>query len=110
MELSQDAFLIGLGYNKTEALLAQQDRIKKNTRNFDTIKKAILTLHEHLKVHNSFVSFSSSNDYVKIKNQATNIELVKEINIIINKWANKHKIEIEKVFGKETFYILGTKK
>jgi hypothetical protein len=33
-----------------------------------------------------------------------------EVNQIINNWAEKYKIELEKVQGKETFYIKGYNK
>jgi hypothetical protein len=43
---------------------------------------------------------------LKIKNQSRG-ELTAQTNEIINTWAKKYKIELEKVEGKETFYIRG---
>jgi vacuolar-type H+-ATPase subunit E/Vma4 len=43
---------------------------------------------------------------LKIKNQSRN-EFLTQVNEIINTWAKKYKIELEKIEGKETFYIKG---
>jgi hypothetical protein len=41
---------------------------------------------------------------------ATSKEDIDEVNEIIQKWADKFKVILEKVPGKETFYIKGFKK
>ena len=53
------------------------------------------------------MALSSSKDCFKIKNEAQGEEMIKSTNEIIQKWSKKYKIELEKVSGKETYYILG---
>ncbi len=105
--MQKDAILVQLGYGVSENSLAQLDRVIKNTKDFDYLQKHILALHETLKPHLSFVALSSSRDYFKIKNEAKSEELRDEVNEIIRKWATKYKVKLEKVDGKETYYIIG---
>ncbi|MFV0481131.1 MAG: hypothetical protein ACK5LP_04030 [Campylobacteraceae bacterium] len=106
MTISNEAFLTGLGYTPTDALLTQLETIEESTKNFEQISKHILNLNEQLKPYNSFVALSNTNNYVKIKNQAKD-GFVMEVNNIIESWASKYKIDLEKVPNKEPFYIKG---
>ena len=109
MEFTNEAFLTQLEYHPSAVLLGQLGKIKDNTKNFDYMLKHILNLHEQLKPYGSFVALSNSNDFIKIKNQADEA-LKTEVAKIIEDWAQKYKIDIEKVFGKETYYIKGYEK
>lgn len=109
MEITHEAFLVGLDYNISNALMLQLERIQKATQNFEQISKHILNLHEQLKPFDSYVALSSTNDYVKIKNCAKT-DFIKETDNFINNWAKKYKITIEKVPNKETYYIKGYEK
>ncbi|MBE0496019.1 MAG: hypothetical protein IBX45_06385 [Campylobacterales bacterium] len=108
--MTHDALLTQFGYSVSESSLAQIDRVIQNTEGFEHIGKHLVTLHDHLQPHFSFVALSSNKDYFKIKNMATASEAQEEVNEIIYKWAEKFKVQLEKVSGKETFYILGFKK
>lgn len=109
MEFTDEAFLTQLEYHPNEMLLEQLQRIKKNTNNFNGITKHIVQLNEQLKPYDSFVSLSNTHDYVKIKNQADS-KLQNEVTEIIKHWSEKYKIDLEKIVGKETYYILGYEK
>ncbi|MDR0407376.1 MAG: hypothetical protein LBH45_00410 [Campylobacteraceae bacterium] len=109
MVMTKEAFLTQLGYSITDALLAQLEKVRNNTSKFDQISNHIIALNDNLKHYNSFIALSSSHDFLKIKNQS-NSELITRVNELINNWAKKYKIELEKVQGKETFYIRGYEK
>lgn len=109
MEFTDEAFLTQLEYHPSDALLKQLERIKKNTQNFEHITKHIIQLNEQLKPFDSFVALSNSHDFIKIKNQAEpNLKF--EAAKIIEHWSEKYKINIEKLAGKDTYYIKGYEK
>lgn len=107
--MTHDALLTQLGYSVSESSLAQIERVIDNTEGFEHIDKHLITLHDHLQPHHSFVALSSNKEYFKIKNMAEEPEIRDEVNEIIHKWAEKFKITLEKVNGKETYYVLGYK-
>ena len=108
--MNNEAMLKQLGYAPNEALLNQFDRIVKNTTSFEKIKKHILDLHEHLKVDDSHVAMSNSEDYFKIKIEAPSPERTEEAIEKVNHFASKFKVALQQVEGKNTFYILGFNK
>lgn len=99
-----------LGYAPNDALLSQLERIVSNTKSFEKIQKHMLDLHEHLKVDDSHVAMSNSEDYFKIKIEAPSPELTEEAIEKINHFADKYKVVLQQVEGKNTFYILGFNK
>jgi len=99
-----------LGYAPNDALLAQIDRIVDNTKSFEKIQKHILDLHEHLKVDNSYVAMSNSEDYFKIKVEAPSPERTEEAIEKIDHFADKFKVALQRVSGKNTYYVLGFNK
>ena len=50
---------------------------------------------------------SNSNDYFKIKLEAPSQELKEEAREKVMHFADKYKVNLQKVDGKETYYILG---
>ena len=72
--MNNEAMLKQLGYTPNEALLNQLERIINNTKSFDKIQKHIFDLNEHLKVDDSHVAMSNSEDYFKIKIEAPSPE------------------------------------
>ena len=103
----KSAILRQLGYGVSENSLAQVQKAMDNTKEFDYVQKHLIALHDTLRPRLSFVALSSSKDCFKIKNEAQGEEMIKSTNEIIQKWSKKYKIELEKVSGKETYYILG---
>jgi len=105
--MTQEAILNQLGYIPNEALGEQLSRIEANTKGYEKIVKHIMDLHEALKTDKSYVAMSNSNDYFKIK-----IDTVSDIGSAdalekINHFADKYKVQLQKVEGKPTFYVLG---
>lgn len=105
--MTQEAILNQLGYIPNEALGEQLSRIEVNTKGYEKIVKHIMDLHEALKTDKSYVAMSNSNDYFKIK-----IDTISDIGSAdalekINHFADKYKVQLQKVEGKPTFYVLG---
>jgi len=104
--MQKDAMLIQLGYTPNEALVAQIQKIQKNTLNYEKIEKHIMDLHDHLKVDGSFVAMSNSKDYFKIKIEAQSDALAEEAHEKAQRFAEKFKISLEKE-NDHTYYIIG---
>ncbi len=102
--LSDEALLKQLGYTETSNGIQEQlKNIISKTSGYEEIKPHLLALHDNLRQHDSFVALSSSKDFFKIKNEKKS----EEAEEYIHKWANKYKVNLEKVAGKETYYIIG---
>ncbi|MEA3374125.1 MAG: hypothetical protein U9Q62_10625 [Campylobacterota bacterium] len=105
--MKHEAMLNQLGYAPNEALLGQLERIIDNTASFEKIQKHIFELHKALKVDDSFVAMSNSNDHFKIKLEAPSQELKEEAYAKVMHFADKYKVKLQKVDGKDTYYIIG---
>jgi hypothetical protein len=105
--MTQESILNQLGYAPNEALAEQLTRIEANTNGFDRIIKHVMDLHEALKTDKSYVALSNSNDYFKIKIDATSEISAAEAMEKINHFADKYKVSLQKVDGKSTFYVVG---
>ncbi|MFA6143972.1 MAG: hypothetical protein WCW84_04320 [Sulfurimonas sp.] len=105
--MTQEAILNQLGYAPNEALGEQLARIEANTVGFEKIVKHIMDLHEALKTDKSYVAMSNSNNYFKIKIDTDNAVASAEAQEKINHFADKYKVQLQKVDGKQTFYIVG---
>lgn len=105
--MTQEAILNQLGYTPNEALTEQLTRIEANTVKYEKIIKHILDLHEALKTDKSYVALSNSNDYFKIKIDATGEISAADAMEKINHFADKYKVQLHKVDGKPTYYIVG---
>lgn len=109
MQMTNEAILTQLDYTVTKSALEQLQRVIDNTHNFDQVQKHLISLHNQLKSHLSYVALSSTKDYFKIKNEAKTQDMQAEVNEMIQKWSNKYKITIQKVPQKETYYVIGFK-
>ena len=105
--MHKDAMLTQLGYAPNDALLSQLQRIEENTTGYEKIQKHIMDLHDHLKVDGSFIALSNSEDYFKIKVDASSPELTQEAHEKIQHFSSKFKVKINKLVNKETYYIIG---
>lgn len=105
--MQRDAMLTQLGYSPNTALVNQLEKIENNTKGYEKIQKHIMDLHDHLKVDGSFVALSNSEDYFKIKVEASSLELAEEAHEKIKHFSEKFKIEVNKIENKDTYYIVG---
>ncbi len=108
LELTPEALLAQLGYTKTEKSVEQIEKTIANTKGFKNFSKHILALHDELAHLKGIVALSNSKDVFKIKgSENTSKEIQEEFSNLVNRWATKYKITIEKVENKPTYYILG---
>lgn len=105
--MTRDVMLTQLGYAPNDALLQQLEKIEKNTLGYEKIQKHIMDLHDHLKVDGSFVALSNSQDYFKIKIEATSPQLRDEAHEKVKHFSDKFKVAVNKLDNKETYYVVG---
>lgn len=109
IDITPEAILTQLGFTPSDSTLSQMDRIINNTKGFDKFAKHIFSLSDSLKHMHGYIAPSNSNDYLKIKSEEDVAkEIMDEFHETIRHWADKYKVTIEKVPGKETYYIIGT--
>ncbi len=105
--LDSEAVLNRLGYTPNEALLEQVERIEANTKEYSKIQKHMFDLHDQLKLESAHIAMSNSYDYFKIKIEAVEKERQDRAYELINAFANKYKVKLQKVKNRDTYYILG---
>ena len=105
--MQTSAMLNQLGYTPNDTLVEQYRRIKQNTAGYEKIEKHIMDLNDSLKHIGGYVAMSNSNDFLKIKVESANEALREEAMEKIKHFEEKFKVELKKVDGKDTFYIIG---
>lgn len=105
--MNLESVLVGLDYNVNEAIVKQGEvAIKAGNFNEPDLNH-IINLHEKLKALGGFVALSNSQSVFKIKCESKDEEKLKEFNLDVVDFAKKYNFNIEKLNGKETYYILG---
>ncbi len=99
--------LVQLKYPVNEATTKQLEAIANETKDFFTIANHIFTLRDNLASVNGLVALSNSVNRIKIKSLSNNESEIQKFEEIVKKWANKYKVNLQKVEGKNTYYILG---
>ena len=108
INLTPEALLSQLGYTKTEPSIKQMEQTINNTNGFNKFSKHILALHDQLAPLKGFIALSNSKDVFKIKHSSdVSTEIKEEFKNLVEGWAKKYKIELEKVAKKPTYYIIG---
>ncbi len=105
MAPNTELVLNALGYTPNEALKEQVLRIFNACDIGENGISHILNLHDKLSIYDGFVALSNSEDVFKIKCNSSGVSQV--FSDIVNEWATKYKFKIQKVAGKQTYYILG---
>ena len=105
--MQSSAMLNQLGYIPSDILVEQFQKIKINTTGYEKIEKHIMDLNDMLKPLGGYVAMSNSNDFLKIKVDAAVLALKEEAFAKIEHFSQKFKVELKKVEGKDTFYIIG---
>ena len=100
LEVSAEVILSQLGYSKSDASLQQAQKMIEATSNFDKFAKHIFTLNDHLKKMNAYVGLSNKSNYLKIKCDENDSEVLH--------WADKYNVKLEKLDKKPIYYVLGT--
>jgi hypothetical protein len=105
--MQKEAMLTQLGYVPNNALLEQLDRIVENTAGYEKIQKHIMDLHDHLKVDDSYVAMSNTNDCFKIKIDSKSPEIAEGAHEKVKHFSEKYKVKVDKLENKNTYYIVG---
>ncbi|MCV6608783.1 MAG: hypothetical protein OIF32_11255 [Campylobacterales bacterium] len=110
IDLNCENLLNLMELQKTNKNIAQVDKVINNTKDFEKIAKHVVSLNDYLHHHHGFVSLSSSHNYLKIKcdNDKQDETISKEFHEKVRAWGEKYKVELERVDGKEVYYILGS--
>ncbi len=110
LELTPEAVLKQLGYSVTEQTLKQIQTIIDNTEGLEKFLPHIPSFKDALAVEKGYLAMSNSVDHLKIKcesdNNADNLSAFKTL---VEHWADKYKLSLQKVDNKHTYYIIGHK-
>ncbi len=108
LDLTPEALLTQLGYTKTEQTLKQINDIIDNTKNFEKFSQHLPSFNDALAVTKAYIAMSNSENHLKIKCEedacADNLSAFTDL---VKHWSDKYKLELEPVYGKNTYYILG---
>lgn len=108
LELTSEALLSQLGYNKTEQTLQQMNDIIANTKNFEKFSQHIPSFSDALAVEKGFIGMSNSEKYLKVKcDEDTSADNLSAFEALVHHWAHKYNLTLQKVNNKNTYYILG---
>ena len=99
--------LIQFNYPVNDATTNQLENITKNTNQFFDFAQHLFTLSDDLKAVDAVVALSNSKDYLKLKSNSKIDSEIEKFNEIVDFWANKFKVTLEKVDNKNTYYIIG---
>ncbi len=108
LELTPEALLKQLGYNVTEQTLAQMEKIIANTEGLEKFLPHIPSFADTLAVEKGYIAMSNSVDHLKIKcDEDSNADNLSAFNVLVEHWADKYKLKLQKVENKNTYYIIG---
>ena len=108
LDLTPEALLTQLGYTKTEQTLKKMNSIIDNTKGFNKFSQHLPSFNDALAVEKAFIAMSNSEDHLKIKcNVDSNADNLSAFTDLVIHWADKYKLQLQKVDGKNTYYILG---
>ena len=108
LEITPEVIASQLEIGKTEASLKQIEKNIKNTKNFDSFSKHIISLNDKLKHMHAYVALSNKESYFKIKcDNIDSEEIVQEFLNEVDHWGNKYHVELRQLENKNIFYIIG---
>lgn len=105
--MNEEGILVSLGYNASEPTIQQLRRILSQCDLEENELERIVALNDKIKPYGAYIAMSNSNDYFKIKNEPDTEELRKVVRDTIFAWSEKYRLKLQKVDGKETYYITG---
>lgn len=108
LAISPEVLLSQLGYAKSDSSLKQATKVINETKDFDKFSKHIISLNDHLKKMNAYVTLSNSTEHLKIKCDENDAdEIIEEFHEEVNHWADKYNVKLQKLNNKPVYYILG---
>lgn len=108
LDLTPEALLAQLGYNKTEQTLKQINDIIDNTEGFEKFSQHIPSFNDALAVEKGFIAMSNSHNYLKIKcDEDVSADNLSAFTELVQHWSDKYNLNLKQVDGKNTYYLLG---
>jgi len=107
VQLETDGFLIQLGYPANEANKEKLQKVIENTEGFEQLEKHVIQLNDALKPLKTYVTLSNNKDLLKIKKDTTSKEIDKNVDEIIQNWAQKYKVQLIYQPQNNSYYIGG---
>jgi DNA polymerase III gamma/tau subunit len=108
LELTPKAILAQLGYNQNEQNIQKVKKILSNTPNIEAFLLHLPSFVDALAVEKGYIALSNSKDYFKIKCDADSSAANEEaFHKLVKHWSDKYKLQLQKVVGKNTYYIIG---
>lgn len=107
LEITPEVLVAQLDLGHGDATLTQTQSAIANTKNFDKFSKHIISLNDKLKHMNAYIALSNSNPFFKIKCDNQEEEIIAEFTDEIKHWSEKYEVTLEKVEGKDVYYIIG---
>lgn len=109
LDISPEVLLSQLGYAKSESSLNQAEKVMNETKDFSKFSKHLISLNDHLKKMNAYITLSNSTNHLKIKCDENDANaIIEEFHEEVTHWANKYNINLQKLDDKLVYYILGT--
>ena len=110
IEITPEVLVKQLGMGDSKHEIEQMQKVIENTEGFDKFASHIISLNDFLKHLKGYIALSNSVDKLKIKcDENDSKEILQEFHDKIAAWSHKYKVKVEKVYNKETYYILGHK-
>lgn len=108
LNLTAEALLIQLGYRKNDQTLKQMNNIISNTKNFEKFSQHIPSFNDALALEKAFIGMSNSHSYLKIKcDEDLSADNLSAFTTLVKNWSDKYKLKLQKIEGKNTYYLLG---
>ena len=108
LDLTPEALLTQLGYTRNEQTLKQINDIIANTKGFERFAHHIPSFIDALAVEKAFIAMSNSENHLKIKcEEDPSADNLSAFDDLVKHWADKYKLDVEKVDNKNTYYLLG---
>ncbi len=108
LDLTPEVLVKQLGMGDSSHEQEQMQRVIENTEGFEKFGQHLFSLNDFLKHVKGYIALSNSVDKLKIKcDENDSKEILEEFHQKVQAWAAKYKVEVEKVAGKETYYIIG---
>ena len=107
VHLETEGFLIQLGYPANEANKEKLHKVIQNTEGFDQLEKHVIQLNDTLKNFRTYVTLSNNKDLLKIKKDTVSDEIEKNVDEIVQSWAQKYKVQLVYHPQNNSYYING---
>jgi len=107
VQIETDGFLIQLGYPANQANKEKLHKVIENTKGFEHLEKHVIQLNDTLRAMHTYVTLSNNKNLLKIKKDTTSSEIEKNVDEIVQNWAQKYKVQLVYQQRNNSYYING---